>query len=881
MDFVRLLLALISFVGLPIFCGFLLLRIIRPEKPLRFTEYIPLAFALGLGLWVWLSTAGYVLNLNIAYIGVAFLAITLLLLAIAFIRRRSARGVGAHGDRYLPILVVILIVVGVLHFFIGAHQTAACDSFRHLAFVERLVTNGTLNGEIFQISASFPRDLRQAAYSYNGIYPLYSVVANVFDVRAAELWLRLPMLLAPLFMLTFYLFFRGILGSKPLALATLLLLLTIVWFRAFAGDPLRSTVFPRLIGYLVFIALLTEILGLLDREKPSWILRIVSAAAAAGLFAIHIQIWIFFMLTVGLLMVHSFLRGQRRAAGWLATIIVLALLLTVFPALLKIQAYFPVAGELEASSLAYYGDVFYYVGSFYALRPFELQGFGSDSVAIAIIALAVLLLAIRRKAGSLPFVFTYSASVIVTIAVLLLCPLTVPLISRFASAFMPFRLMYFMHLWGLVLFMAILHRIFTEKRPFRDLLERPWRSFGYVGVVVLCCSTLIVRPLLHILGSEFELLFWAAAAGFYIFVCAILIVIKLIMKRLEFRVDLQKLSSFARRKEMRIAWTAFLAYLAIFLLLPRSQLNMNHLADWNAVRNRLQGPSLEQILSSEQLRRMFESIEDKSVILMDRPNRDVLQAFKDIYKVAATDERTGAGKAFNEKITGILDYRTPVDEVLSGILQLSPDYLVLSPFRSHLGWMRFDNYPGAFKKVFDERIDNIDFLNRRYVVYKIDRMALSALAASGGDIRPQEPGEHEATSEGSRAIPASFSSELDLTNEDQWNETSRRIVWEDYNPQPWYYFEYDLQSEYENVEITWSPALWNREDGIQGIAIFVAGEDLKFDDTYHRFFDEPFEPGDDLLRIHVDARGARYIRVALESEKLNRPGRVDFRTSAN
>jgi hypothetical protein len=876
MPTVELILSLAVFIGLPLLGGAVINWALTPErKPGSLLEWLLLSFVYGLALWVWLTVIGYYLKLHLVLVGFLYLAAVAALAAVGLARTRlRPRLWEKSGDRIAGIVLLIALLIGIIYFFIGACPEMS-DSFRHLAFINRLVSREALDLDTFIFSANIKIDSRLVSYSYNGTYPLFAFVSKIFGLHAAAFWIRLPLLLVPLLLSATYLLLRRFVRSSPAALAALLLLFTVSWYQAFEGNPFKTISYPRLLGTIAYFGLVWFFLKQNEEGKSSPVQNLMIIAAGASLTAVHIQIWVYFALTLGVLVAHTWWRQGVKAAGRPLMIWLLFILLSFVPLMLRITIYGDVQGGLEAGAFAQYSYLFLHVGPFYMLDPVNFLS--SDSYVLILFAVAVVVTSIFRKRTELPAYLTFPALMVCATAFLILCPLTVPLIARFGTALMVERLFKLMYLWGFILVAAATAYLLLEKNLLAKTREFPLRSLGALATAALGIGALLLGSLTHVLGKGIEPAFWAAAAAAWVLVGSLVVFFSKLFASSpagdsRFPSHLRRAISRLREASVKhtsaVACIASLAYLSIFLFLPRSILNIGHQLAYNENRAFLKGPRLDQILASPQLQRMFSVIGGRAVIITDRQSQDMLLAFSDVYLSAGAKERYGRDKELREYVDRVLEFSARPEEAVEVLRTLAPDYLVLSPLTSNLAWQRWDHYPQLLEPVFRERVEGIDFLNKTYVVYKVNKEALSKVRPAAKATAGENALEEEPYAGPIRRVEVGFSAEIEQTARRQAFVGSNLLVWETYEPPPWYYYEADLGGPTPIHELVLHTLEWWPALSLLEAAVFAAGNDKTFSEI-SRFSLEGTENSlPAVWRIPCGGRKARYLRIALNSRRL-------------
>jgi hypothetical protein len=202
------------------------------------------------------------------------------------------------------------------------------------------------------------------------------------------------------------------------------------------------------------------------------------------------------------------------------------------------------------------------------------------------------------------------------------------------------------------------------------------------------------------------------------------------------------------------------------------------------------------------------------------------------------------------------------------LCDLAPDYLVLSPLTSDLAWMRWDNYPKLLEPIFRERVEGIDFLNKTYVVYKVNKEALSRGTAissvAAGETAPAD----QPYAGPVRRVEADFCAEIQQTDQRRAFVGSDLLVWETYEPPPWYYFEADLGGTKPLHELVLYTREWLPNAGMEEVVIFAAGNDKIFSEISHFPLPRTENHLPAVWRIPFHGRKVRYLRIALNSRRL-------------
>lgn len=908
---IQLAAALLSFVILPSSAGYALLRLWdRSSRPLW---SIPaLSFALGFALWTWLSWVGYLARLSLYALGGAYLAITLVLYGWLLWKRKritSRLNMEVRGDlrSYQRLSAVEIgvslsvLLIAVVVFFIGSYQDPSADSYRHLMFIRKLTAQQSMSKEVFYLSSNVPYNLINGNYAYNSIYPLYALFSSLFNVDPARIWFRAPAFLIPVLFSAYYLLAHSLFKKRRFIIASLGF---IVLYWALYGHIARVLGGPYSIGFIVYLVVVAEYCRALNQEKRRRGYMTALALCAASVVLLHTQWWAFLLITVGvlivLLLLHRQLHASKRVVTFLGGILVCSIPLF----LPRLEFYRPIAHELGSALLSPKSNVLYYLGNLYGYNLIKL--FPLVFWVFLGLAMLVLIWSLKQKRRVTELGGGYTALMVVSVTFLLVNPVTVTAISKLASATISVRLVELIPTWGVLLAAFVFVSAWTAMVPWWQRLSSRVRlllSLALSFIVSMEAMKLfVIRPLLDILAGGIQTPVFREQAlaiiktRFHIpasLLAALLDHSLLVILSGGLLVGTCSVFIAWRIQHLRARCSSLIVALAplplvlVLLLAPGSYLSPWRYWGSDQFYSQYYGPTLTQTVRSEALGRLFNQIPKGSIVMTDGPaSRNLILAFRDVKISGDVHGYLSAGRRINSFIAPVFCIETPMDDVLKRILELSPDYLILSPRSSHLSWVRYDHYPEVFNKVFDETISGITYFNDRYVVYRVQlsniESSLQSMIAEASESiavtevgacsmqRVKAPYLHE-------ILPEGWVASENRLNDGDWCTLGASLTWT-FLRGTWFYIEFDLQYIHCVEKLVVRTCESSSSCQLHDLAVFTSTDGCSYQEAGSLAFsnlDADGEVEHSWVFENIGA-DARYVRVAVHSGKKTTIGEVEI-----
>jgi len=874
MYMLSLITALALFVLTPVVLGYLFRKSLLGKQSSRsYATVIAESFAIGFCIVAWLSLLGYALRLQLFWLG-GLIILTAAILATTAILRRGRVNSPLGGNSYIFVVVLVCaLILAFAYFFIGPYQDPSADTARHLAFIMRLAESGVLSDEVFRLSSLVPDNGLTANYGYNCTYPIFALLAKTFSLNSAEFYLRLPAFITPILLFTFYAFYRRFIGSHAAAITAVAALLTL-W--AGGANSLRQIGYPYLFGLILYYTLLSISMRSLNDENNRLSIgkSVLLGALAAALLVIHNQWWAFYIGTLGLLLIFQIIRKKWQSALPLLVTVGSVTAFSVVPLLMRLSFLRGMTGELISERLAGLGYRIYHLGSLYAFNPFT--SFPGLSPLYISTAFSVALVAVFKGVRKMPVSISFPAFVVIVTFLILICPLTVTLISTYGTPTLAKRLLQIPEFWGFILTIAVLYHSSKQLLAARREQVEQSNVIGLAGTFLYSTGTLFFLPLVAMFRPLHQMLVWTGAVSAVLITFIFLLFEKRMIRALSGAVEqitqlLIRLNKGLFRphnqlgKHLLILF--FMAYPLGLLLLPQSHLSFRWNENLDEFVGQRYGPTIEQTLASEKMFRVFRLTEDKAVVVTD--NWDFLLAYDDV--LVPGDVNNEIRKDINNNISTILNYKTQPVQAMRLLKKLSADYVLLAPPSSHIGWKRFDSYPSVFQLLFREKIDGIDYSNNVFALYKIDKQALDnvllreeALAAPRqgetapyeGPIRKLEP---RYTLDLRPSYPEKPSGR-ELTD-GSWNSTSDSLTWVPM-VRTWSHVEFDLGDDYALDRVVILNTHLTTKHQMGGLALFAEIAGGRFKELGQIIMDKPSAPGEHAWQFECAGFRTRRIRVA-------------------
>jgi hypothetical protein len=900
MTALKIILALLTFIGLPFSCGLFALRLSKGHDGYAIWELPALSFVLGLLVWAILAFIGYLMQVSLFLLMGGYVIFIVLLLLFSLLKRHSTSRIALNKfDPFdLTILLTVCLLV-VVYYFIGAYQDPSADTFRHLAFIRKLADSGILNKDVFFVSSNVPYNLVNGTYAYEILYPLYAGVSKLFGVDPAIVWFHAPAVLIPILASAYYLLATRLFKNRQVALITLVLFL---FFLAFVANGLRALgepYFIALVGYLVFLASWVR-----ASEQPDWKwgTLLLFSIWGASLLLSHSQWWAYSLMTLAVLVAHHILRWEIRSGARVLVLMGGIGLFSLPVFAFKGEFYGAISQNLGSVLGDRYEATVYKIRDLFAFNP--LKTFDISMWIFLVIAIGVIIVALRRNYHQADFGGSFAALSIALITFVMLNPLLVPLISKLATINTVSRMESLAKVWGI--FMGA-YVIYSSRGWIRDRwqsLSSPVRRWISIGIGVGGLGVLVFQPLLRFLYgvqspvvrqqiqliltkrfgiSEALLRSVASHLGIVLLVGSLLVGMVLVFLFWKGR---RIFGTFLKSAWIRTPRTlqigAPLALVCFLLVLPGSQLSPWKIVISDQFYSKLYGPTVSQVVSQKAFLQMFATIPKGSVVLTDATN--LVLAFHDVKIVGDVHGIDPQAQEANQFIAPLFEFETPKADVIQRLVNVKPDYLLLSPRYSHLAWMKYDNYPDLFQKVYDQVIPGIEYFNNRFVIYKLDlSKAQAILDQEANTVTSQRNTNQGENCDAARIIPGEryeippqgWDRTGDELHDGDWNTTDGSLMWLPLK-ETWFYIEFDLKGAFNLDRVEVKNNHFTSSYHLEGLALFGSDDDTHFSEIKTIPITESLGVGEHHWSFdHLD-QSSQYLRLAIQSEGLTTLGEVEI-----
>lgn len=907
-----LILALPLLILIPVLSGLPLLYLWNPRRfALRSKiEIAALSFSWGFFLWTWLTWVAYQIQLHVFSLLLIYAGISALLYGLAFIRHKRT----THGDVLRSIddsidlssetlsksnwaLIATVILMGVVFFFAGSYQDPSSDSVRHLAFITRIDSQQVLSKDVFFLSENLPYTTLSTNNAFSAIYPIHAAISSLLSVEPSQLWFHAPGVMVPFLLIVYFVFATAVFRSRLTGFLTLILLI-VYW--GIEGHGLRGSGYPNAIGLIVYLGLFAETFWLIQNERWNIYRWICLGAMGSCLLVIHTQWWLFFLLTLGVLFIQMLL---QRSLLKLSRVLLCGMAVAVasIPFLIsKLEFYLNVQG-LQVMSTDRYLNRLYMIGDHFAVNPLS---FGIFEWAFTIAGLFFVIQALRSRENKGGISSQFAALMILLIIFIQLNPILVPIIAQFGTATLVFRLGSLLNLWGIFLLASLLT---LHKSQLIDVWQSSSSLIRRAAVLLIVAGALfvfLVRPLqsalldlrnhpigqrlISILTDDLGLSESLLRSLFPLLAAGLLIVsvgLSLILIRLLSPIWQRHREALVHKnlwiKRDAIAFS--LVFVSVVMLIaPGSELSPIRIARFDNTVATLYGPTLSQVNSSNQLQQMLDLFPKRSLIMTDA--RKFVAGFADIKLVGDVQGFPPAGRELNQSIQPIFEQETSDRKALELLIKYAPDYLVLSPLYSHLAWMKYDDYSEVLTKIFEERIPELDYYNKLFVVYEVDVIAAQAYLEAGFQRVP-------APVPAASPVPCEinmigFTYTLDLNprgrtpngdelSDGQWSSTDESLHWA-LNRETWFYIELRLEDEHFIDRIEVKNRHLSSSYRLNELGLYMSHDGLDFLLVDNLVFTEPHGGGIHEWAFSDLQRNARAIRLAVRSSGPTTLGEIEI-----
>ena len=894
--------AIISFVFLLVASGYPILRIwLGNQFELNIFGLTAISFAFGLALWTWLTWVGYLVEVNLFLLVGIFLLASLLSYTALYLKKiplfNSAHFRLERSEWGLLGATFLLMLV---YYIVGSFQDPSADSFGHLAFIRKIYEQSIVSVDIFIASSNVPYNLGNGAYAYTAIYPLFAFLAKVFGLDPSAIWLHLPATMSFIY-ISAVLFLASVILKDRKHVLLFAFFLLISW--AMWGHGFRGVGYPNTLSFIMYLVAMGLILAIPSKFgwTPKYILGVVILGASMVL--VHSQWWAFLVGSIGLLAFFQIVT-RRFHPAINAGIVLGAIGIVSLPLLItKTGFYQIISSELESVLLYRYTEKLFYIGSFYAFNLVEVLT--SQHFLIIATSMAFLItLLIRKIELERVYETAFSAFFVLAIALIMINPIAVPIISEIATTTIAARMRNMIRDWGLFPIALLSVLLWPQlKQSFMQLGLATRGVIVVTGVIAIGISIFSQSILTFARGLSAPGLrqqvadFFAQNLGLgestlrmlyqnlslIIAGSALLLVILLSLTVIAirpwrfFKVDMAKIT---QNRAMPIVLPILVMILV--LIVPSSKLS-----PWSYVRADstyagLYGPTLSQIEKIPQIQELFEIFKQGSVVTTDW--RKSILAFRDVLISGDVQGEIGDAKQINDYIRPLFDVNTQAADVLERLIELSPDYLVLSPRYSHLAWMKYDAYVGVLNKIYDERIEGIDYYNKRFVVYELDSEA-ARLAKETNQFEPvklalQAPPEDCSISR----LYGPYAFDLDprgwnpIGNElidGTWNTTASSLLWVPARAN-WFYIEFDLGGAHYIDRVEIKNYHFASSYRLNALRLYASEDRANYHLASELLMDEKHEPGEHVWVFEDVRQNARSVRVAINSQSSTTIGEIEI-----
>lgn len=247
------------------------------EPRLGFLERIPIAFALSVGSIAFIGIGVYALGGTLAEVQTVFLLFVVAMLLVWFWKFRPLRGISGISLVFSRLtwpqiaLVAFATLCAILACFGGVWLSHTADSFYHLAAVHRQL----LTKEVFSHGLFYDYQPTRLNHSVGTWHLVLALFSQLGGIEVTWLWYGLPVIIAPLLVLSFYGFGLHLTGDSRTAL-----LGTILQFVLYDKLDFRASIYPNQSGFILLWVALTFTLLYLQHSS------------------FHLLIWVFFASVV-------------------------------------------------------------------------------------------------------------------------------------------------------------------------------------------------------------------------------------------------------------------------------------------------------------------------------------------------------------------------------------------------------------------------------------------------------------------------------------------------------------------------------------------------------------------------------------------------------
>lgn len=717
---------------IPAMGGYPLLRLSGlHHRPVHVLEIPVLLFFLGLVPWAFLSWAGGVFGFGLTATFLVYLAFTGFLYVLSFRRKgRSFKVANAKfGDSEVGALFGILFLA-VVFYLVGTTQAPFADTYRHLASIRKIFEGLILSKEVYAHATNNSDLFYSFVYSYNGTYSLYALVAHICRLDPSLVWLRAGGVMTPVFLLASFCFVYQISEEKKHSLYLLYLPLVFLMLGPM-GKLIRNTVYPFAIGLSAYMVLSALILEVFSRERPRIGLLLLLSLGVATLIMIHPMAWTFLLGTIACFGIYRLITGRRRELLWLMVLLCLAILFSL-PIVFSKADFIREALPRMGSVLRWHYPGLWMFGQYYAFNPLR------DPLVLWIPMMSsfvFLFWTLRARNLSENEQVTFSAFMVVILTLIRFNPFVVAAVSKLLTLSQVYRLGILITLWGIFPLISVVKDLaarVSRRYPSRLQLSKGLMvgaaSLVYAGVFIwypvlalyqgrpeikrqrildmLSRSTFLPEDFLSIVSDNLWI-FLAALSAVICMGCYALAVF--------YAGSGNECDPTRSRQGMRILkWSLPALICALIVFSPNKQFSFWSFRAGDYYASTLRGPVISQVANDPDFREMINRIPSRSTVLSDL--NYLFMAYADIK--TAGDFFLLKGDRQNRK-ESFFDPGMTWEKRLERLLELQAEYLALSP-KHFLLASDLEQHPEYLRKIFQKRINSVEYLNKSFTLFRID-----------------------------------------------------------------------------------------------------------------------------------------------------------------
>jgi hypothetical protein len=494
--------ALAVLFGLAFWVGMAILLAAQPRfNRLHLFELPALTVSLGVCAWVLFSLVGYVVHLGLITVVIAYMAFGAVLIAWAILTGRAGL-ISIEMRLTLADWFVLTFVAALVPalFLIGSWPQSSSDSMTTVALVRRVLTGAAMDINRFELGI-WSHSLAKLGYQYNGLMSWYATGSLLTGVDPAAIYLRLPALMLILFASSFYVVCRRI-GlvrlAAPLAVGLYLLEMVachaIHWLKPTIGSPVsyRSLGYPNQWGGIPLLVLSGLLYQRTEGDRLTWPVVMLFGMAFASLMFIHLGWFGWSMVVVAAMGLARLLRGQWGLFFDHLKVALVSIAFWLVVTILFYQGYAQIS-RMNAVPLESW---IYRLAWGFAYDPLVVFSASRPSVYYLVGAVVALLtwFFLRRRVNEVnPLLMP--AAIVIMVAVSLINPIVVPVLTKFVSLFYLLRLFGLMNIFGMVLLAGMAGLLLT--RLFGLAV-----SGGSAGVLTLKAAALLDKFGFTMIGTR-------------------------------------------------------------------------------------------------------------------------------------------------------------------------------------------------------------------------------------------------------------------------------------------------------------------------------------------------------------------------------------------